>query len=331
VRTETDLLEAIASATDPDEAERLFREATRQAEESKDQANGWRAVELRAERRWGQLLGPAETGRPTGSTKNVSGSNVISGAERFARNQARKVAHVTEVIFERYLMEMKGKTPTRTGLLAAERRDKLALVINDMTEARGGKPPSGREVQREQGLDDDRTLRKDWDYLHKEGRVPARPVSKDEATQGRPALKSSRGRTKNWDGMSNAARLRELKKAKAENRMSPSEAWLHLWNVQATISRLCGSLENVKMEEYDLDDPISLLQVGELHNDLVTLIVAAERNLTIVNAHLKDDRPLRTISKLRDPASHNGRTPEEIDAMLKVADKMEDKLTRPLG
>jgi hypothetical protein len=57
-------------------------------------------TQLRAERRWGELLGEAEIGRPAG---NVTAGNVSTERDRIARHRARQVSAVPEEVFEHYL------------------------------------------------------------------------------------------------------------------------------------------------------------------------------------------------------------------------------------
>jgi hypothetical protein len=71
-------------------------------------------VRLRAERRWGELLGPAAIGRPAG---NVSATDVSDSAEREARRQARKVAEVPAEAFDAYVTAEREDPPTRAGVL----------------------------------------------------------------------------------------------------------------------------------------------------------------------------------------------------------------------
>lgn len=127
---EQDALDAIENVTEPDQAEQLLarvkavHEAQRLARLGADYEKRWSSVRLRAERKYGELLGPPQTGRPEG---NVSATNVSSGAERVAAHAARQVAAVPDEVFEEFLKTE--DEPTRAGLLKAKRAtDNVARV-----------------------------------------------------------------------------------------------------------------------------------------------------------------------------------------------------------
>ena len=93
-------LDAIASVTTPDEAEALLAkvkvaaEAARVMHLGKELSREWRGIEIKAERKWGELLGEAENkGQATVSRTN-------SGAERVAVHEARKLAAVPGPVFD---------------------------------------------------------------------------------------------------------------------------------------------------------------------------------------------------------------------------------------
>src|SRR5260370_20201448 len=100
--------EKIRDAQTPEEAEELLR-STKTVEFvsslhrlGEAQVLAWQRMTLRAVRRYGELLGAAQAGNP-GGKPNVSSTNV-NGAERVARNQARKVASVPEDDFQLYIL-----------------------------------------------------------------------------------------------------------------------------------------------------------------------------------------------------------------------------------
>lgn len=55
----------------------------------------------------------------------------------------------------------------------ADRRDLVQLAVEELTEKAGG-PPSVKAVERELGFYH-KTIARDWDYLHSQGRLPQRP------------------------------------------------------------------------------------------------------------------------------------------------------------
>jgi site-specific DNA-methyltransferase (adenine-specific) len=128
---EESALEAIESVTEPDQAERLLakvravQEAQRLARLGADYEKRWGVVRLKAERKWGHLLGPAKIGENR-HTSSVSGSDAKSGSEREAARVARKVAAIPPEVFDEFI-ETEDE-PTRAGLLNkhAARKDSNA-------------------------------------------------------------------------------------------------------------------------------------------------------------------------------------------------------------
>lgn len=59
---------------------------------------------LRAERRYGELLGPRKPGRRSDVEPLTAGKR-LTGADHVAANQARKVWEVDEPVFEAYLAD----------------------------------------------------------------------------------------------------------------------------------------------------------------------------------------------------------------------------------
>ena len=55
----------------------------------------------------------------------------------------------------------------------AERRELVQLAVEELTE-KTGKPPTCKDIERELGLYH-KTIARDWDYLHGQGRLPERP------------------------------------------------------------------------------------------------------------------------------------------------------------
>lgn len=133
-RLESDALAAIESVSEPTEAERLLvkvkavQEAQRLARHGADISKRWGILRLKAERKYGELLGPAERGRPAG---NVSASDVLSGADREAARVARQVAQIPDEIFNGYLTE--AEEPTRAALLR-KGQGNLAPLLSSKTD-----------------------------------------------------------------------------------------------------------------------------------------------------------------------------------------------------
>lgn len=79
---------------------RLAAEAVRLAELGREREQRWGRVRLLAERKYGELLGPAEKGNP--EFRNVTASH-IDDDERKRRERARDVADVPEETFTEYV------------------------------------------------------------------------------------------------------------------------------------------------------------------------------------------------------------------------------------
>jgi len=80
-----------------------------------DRETRWRALRLRAERRYGELLGPVEQQAWAGPGKRVATGDAFSTGQRDVRRYARQVAAVPGEQFEEYLDG--NAEPSRTGLL----------------------------------------------------------------------------------------------------------------------------------------------------------------------------------------------------------------------
>lgn len=119
---ETEALEALDKVDTPEAAEDLLRkvkfahQAIRLSKLGAEREQRWGRIRLMAERRYGELLGPAKPGRP--EQENVTSSHVSTPAERKAAERAREVAEAAETdpqAFEEYLDT--DPAPTRAGLL----------------------------------------------------------------------------------------------------------------------------------------------------------------------------------------------------------------------
>lgn len=97
---------ALAAVDNPADADELWRkvkaveEAARLARLSEVVVASMARVRLRAKRRYGELLGPAQTGRPQG---NVTARHVSTNGDRKAVERARKLAAVPEDVFAAHL------------------------------------------------------------------------------------------------------------------------------------------------------------------------------------------------------------------------------------
>lgn len=116
---------ALALAEVPEDAERIWRyvgaveHAARLARQTSDVQLRVGRLRLRAERRWGELLGPAEHG---GFREQVSGAH-LTDRDRTARRVARQVAAVPGDVFEDFLKRVTDPEALRRAALLRRVRD----------------------------------------------------------------------------------------------------------------------------------------------------------------------------------------------------------------
>lgn len=309
--------ELIREAATPDEAEDLLRRTTLAEKANQllrlgeEMEGKWRRTRLRAWRRWGELLGPAEIG--TNRFSSVRSSDATTGAEREARRQARKVAAVPEADFEVYVLTTSKPSPSalihqffppkngtrrKPPAKTTEAAPDETLIKACLQGIRRGKS------QAEMG-------RKLHDKLDKHDSLPltrAYAVAWDR--HHHPRMGS-------WTGKTNTKRQREL-----EAMRNGDYAKLVDW--QLRFSQMCALLETIDLAGYGLDT-INMWKVADIYDDLVTLGEWHDRALSAVQRWLDDVSIREKIAKLRDTS---GRTPEEADTALKLADRLESKLER---
>lgn len=130
---EADALAAIGGVATPEEAEsllarvKLAAQAVRLAELGREREQRWGRVRLLAEKRYGELLGPAEHG---GDRKSESTRSLQVERDYDAEHRARQVAAVPEPVFAEYIQE--AEQPTRAGLL--REAGKMAVHYSSATD-----------------------------------------------------------------------------------------------------------------------------------------------------------------------------------------------------
>lgn len=87
----------------------------------------WARTKLRAERRWGELLGAPRVGANQHGAVTPSDSSTSTSADRMARQRVRQVAAVPEEEFEGFLQREDPKHLTRATLLREHKRRGPAL------------------------------------------------------------------------------------------------------------------------------------------------------------------------------------------------------------
>jgi hypothetical protein len=280
--------QAIRDVDDPDQAERLLQQVTvaeqaiRVMKISADREQRWAALRLRAERRWGELLGPPED---KGGRRTVSGTN---GSVRFAHNQARRVAAVPLAAFDAYLAE--AEKPSRTGLFR-ETTDKPKQAKRKTA-----------QVEPVAALDQLKKRSKDVRKLPSDSRP--RWTEKD-CDLVDTVLGSLLKRRPKYAGR----RLRELG---AKRRGNPTA----LADLQYKMMQLTSILESVDVADVQVADTDD---VGEFHDDLVEVQLWVDRSLAIASARLDDAALKRKIEKLRNNVGRSEperRTAEALAAKL---------------
>lgn len=115
---------ALAAVDNPEDADDLWRrvkaveEAARLARVSEATLVTFRRVQLRAKRRYGELLGPAENRGPA----TVTASDGSTSRERESRSRARKLAAVPEPVFNAHLEQSDPDKLSEAGVIREARR-----------------------------------------------------------------------------------------------------------------------------------------------------------------------------------------------------------------
>lgn len=98
---------------------KVAEEAIRVSRLGAEQEKRWGRVRLLGERRYGELLGPAENHGPA----TVTSGHGSTDSDRKERERARKVAAVPDGVFAAYVEQ--AKAPTRAGLLRLRKAPRL--------------------------------------------------------------------------------------------------------------------------------------------------------------------------------------------------------------
>lgn len=293
-RMEREAFDAIENVQDPDEAEALLRQVTiaeqavRIAKVSAEREQRWSGLKLRAERKYGELLGPKQPGKRTDRQPVSAADRSSSGADREAQSQARKVAAVPQEDFDAYISE--ATKPTRAGLL----RDKQPASKRRTKRKSSTAPPDAVDLLR-------RRIRQVRDL---DGRDRPRWTLED-TDNVELVLKHLLKRRPKYSGK----RLREL----ASKRGNGSQ----LADLQYRMMQLTSMLESVDVATIELADAE---EASEFHDDLVELQLWMERSIAFASMRLSDAKLEYKISKLRDPT---GRTDAERQTAARLADKLE--------
>lgn len=190
---------------------------------------------------------------------------------------------------------------------------KTQQAIKDI-QSETGHTPSARQVSRQTGRDD-KSISKDWDELHKQGRAPKRPVQEQSKPKPPPQKAQQQSKSKDW----------QRKTGKPNTKLETAEAYLRVKAFQHRLERACSALEEYSPSDIDFieNDELRLDRVTEVWEDMIELGEWWERTMMYVQGYLDDHKVLVKIKKLR---SIEGCMPEEAATRNRVADKLERKM-----
>ena len=150
------------------------------------------------------------------------------------------------------------------------------------------------------------------------GRPPKREPPQKAKEDARP---KPRPKAKNWDGKTSAQRKREIAE---ERKRASSKAYGDLLKFLDELNRMSLVLETYKPEDLRLAeieyDDVALYKVSTVLDFLITHGEWYNRMLMAVQGYLGDNKVREKIRKLRETT---GRTPEEAETALRLADKLE--------
>lgn len=256
-------------------------------------------VQLVLRRRWGQLVPDV----------GAVGADLT----------ARRVAAVDQTLFDKYLaktrrLSVKGLLDYATSPEEKKRLEQVAQEQRDwLIES-----DAGRRWMKRHLFEFDGTLtRAQARQQTPKGKITHKDVIKafDSAADEMYAEKMARV----W--RTGSKRLREVK---AGERVSPIT---ELAQLQVEIAQLCAVLQDFDVEAYPINDNVAMWSATDIYDDLILLGEWLDRTLSSIQGRLSDQDVRNKIAKLREV---DGRTPEEIETALKLADRLERKLENRL-
>lgn len=315
----------LGAITDPDDAARIVEISERRGQE-------WRKVKLLAERRWGQLLGPAVRG---GDTSRAS--DRLSDATFQARRRARAVFAVPQEIFDEYLAT--NDNPTREGLFrtpgATPRKTRKS------SPRRADAPLKGKA-----GLSHDpevvewvwRKLKAGWvreqmveasHDEHSDWPRPKEPITNGGISEVRAAIAALDdagvlGKPKQ-KSKQNTKRTYNVKQERAKARKQGDQSFF--WDTCYEVTRTVGFLETIEVEHLALDEH-GLDMVESLYEDLLRLQDWVDVTLGVIQLRLGEVKIYETIKKLRARTVENGCPAPEAEAAQRMADRMERRMRK---
>lgn len=334
-RAEVNAGDWVKSVTDADEALEMFtqiRAAARAVAELKkhgaDRVRRWNTLMLKAERRYGQLLGPSPgAGRPTG-TNNVSSGDNISHADRIIRSKARQVAAVDEDVFRDYLYGT--ASPTRSGLLKAgqpaaqpqartdDRKEEETMSTGKLLREHAEFDAQVRHM-RDQGMGQRAIAAKLGVTFNRIQDSWQRMEGEDRARAALPpaAKRPKDSKTKNWDGRTPTKMLRDAQAAAAKG------SYGELLRFKSRVIDAVKVLENYDMIADFPPDLVNMWEMEDILDVLASLDEWLSRAIPATQSWLKENTTRDKIAKMRNVA---GRTPEEAANALAMADRWQKRL-----
>jgi transposase len=128
-------------------------------------------------------------------------------------------------------------------------------------------------------------------------------------------------RQKDWEGKTGPQRVRA---AQARKRLDRGKTFADLADFHLRISQMCLILEDFDVRDYSTDEAAAL-EVAYILDDLITLGEWHDRQVLALTNYAESNDVLERIRKLR---STDGRSPEEAETALRLADRIERRLNQ---
>lgn len=300
---------ASAAPSTPQEAEELLLAATTPEqvwaiyEVAASGEEDWRIVKLKAEFRYGELLGPVKPGTRTDLLQDVTGS---SGADRVAQNRARKVFAVGQENLDAYIAD-KGSKSTRAGLLReyGEKKEKPAVPKSSKTAT-----PAER-------------LKKKVKYLRSLTRSQVPKWSNEDMDDVDSLLRQKK------PGASYASRrVNDIRRHIEAARKSGDS--VKFWEISFTANRLVWELMRWEVDDVEIDEG-TMDTIDSTHTDLLYTQEWVRDTLARIEVRYSEQARRRKIMALRQKTVANGCTEEEAHLALAAANEMQRKLDAALA
>jgi len=329
---EAEALAAIEDVQDPGDAERLLgtvtvaTEAMRVAKLGEDRERRWKVLRLKAERRWGQLLGEPDRGK----RRSVTTGNT----QRKAEHQARRVAAIPAGTFDDYLSS--DPKPSREGLFrkATPKRAKTAnlnakharsRIEGDNARAAWTNDEviawTAKRIRRGATVND---LVRESDASLYDWPLPGQGLGQNAAEKCKAIAedRQRRGdRSRRRQPKEAGRRLRQLHTEKRAGRSGD------LWELQVAVAQAVSGLETFSLPELDWSEETEAL-VMDLYDDLARHARWSEAALEAVTAHMSDLGRQRKIQALEARASDPSSTASERASAARLAQTLKRKRKR---